>query len=236
MNKLSKKLTIALCISLGLNAVAAGVAGVKYLPQIMNKYSGGGVYSFADNPQYSAKVSLFNQSEVVKADRVMLGDSLTAGCAWQEYEPDKVVLNRGVGSDISEGVLNRLDSVTKHRPDEVMLMIGINDLVKGIAREEIVENVTQILTALKEKLPQADIFLQSVLPTNGENVAAEEIIALNNAYRYAASQTGAHYIDLYPLFATENDAMIPELTYDGVHLNGEGYVIWLQALEDSSGR
>jgi lysophospholipase L1-like esterase len=40
-----------------------------------------------------------------------------------------------------------------------------------------------------------------------------------------------HLIDLYLHFAAEDGLMSPLLTYDGTHLNEEGYALWVSIVK-----
>jgi len=38
------------------------------------------------------------------------------------------------------------------------------------------------------------------------------------------------YINLFDLFRTENNELNPEFTFEGLHLNGQGYLVWKKAI------
>src|SRR3954464_460041 len=48
-----------------------------------------------------------------KAEVVMIGDSLTDGGEWAELFPQQDIVNRGIDSDTTHGVLARLDTLLK---------------------------------------------------------------------------------------------------------------------------
>ena len=45
-----------------------------------------------------------------------------------------------------------------------------------------------------------------------------------------AAETGADYLDLYPLFVNGDGYLRADLTSDGLHLNQDGYMVWRTAL------
>ena len=51
-----------------------------------------------------------------KPDVVMIGDSLTDGAEWREIFPDQKIVNRGIDSDTTDGVLARLDEIVSIKP------------------------------------------------------------------------------------------------------------------------
>src|SRR6267154_2679943 len=62
---------------------------------------------------------------------------------------DAVVTNAGVSGDTSAGGLARLDWSLADRPDAVILELGGNDMLRGIAPGETEKNLRAILDRLK---------------------------------------------------------------------------------------
>src|SRR5687768_11746755 len=80
---------------------------------------------------YNLKVEQFrsyNDKEAI----VFLGNSITAGTDWSELLQMENVRNRGISSDITFGVIERLDEVTSGNPKKVFVLIGINDISRNI--------------------------------------------------------------------------------------------------------
>ena len=224
-----------LALSLILNVIliivvaAAGVykfTGIRYV-------LGGGGYSYESNNWYEPFVSQArNLSKVDRCDIALVGDSLTMYGLWDEMLPGVQVVNRGIGSDVSEGVLNRIDTVTKTNPDKVFLMIGTNDIACMVDPEVTVQNVDLILSKLEEELPQAEIFLESVLPRTGKY--ARQVEDLNSMYEsICEDHDGVQFLNLYPLYCDSegipNGALFAS---DGYHLSGEGYQVWVDFIKD----
>lgn len=163
---------------------------------------------------------------------VMVGDSLTMYGLWQEFFPDVVIANRGIGSDVSAGVLARLDTVVDLSPAKVFLMIGTNDVSRGYAQDTIVANVEGILDTLEAELPDTEVYLQSVLPRLAKNASAIE--ALNAAYKQLAVQyKNVTYVDLYSLYCDDNGVPTEELfASDGYHMSGSGYALWVEQIRE----
>ena len=80
-------------------------------------------YSYTENPKYKPKSEnfmLFNK----QADIVMLGNSITAGIDWNEILDRKDIVNRGINGDITEGMLNRMNSVLKVKPKVCFFLVS----------------------------------------------------------------------------------------------------------------
>ncbi|MFW5685762.1 MAG: GDSL-type esterase/lipase family protein [Spirochaetota bacterium] len=175
-------------------------------------------------------VSQFALLDVSDGDTVFLGDSITEGGNWHELVPGCAVKNRGIGGDTTEGVLARLDHVTSGRPARVFLMIGTNDLFAGVAEDEIVANVAEIVRRIGTESPGTEVFVQSVLPRAARYRSAVE--SLNASLERSVAGT-ARWVDLYPLFLDRSDGSIKDtLSNDELHLLGDGYLLWRDAIAD----
>lgn len=171
----------------------------------------------------------FNRMYTDSKTIVFLGDSITARFKVGEYFGYRPVLNRGIYSDTTVGVINRIDRNCNNLSiSKCFVMIGYNDL-KYRSDEEIVRNYENILKVLK-----ADrVYVLSLLPVGknyGESV--KRIPKLNLKLREIAEKNRNIYIDLYSRFVTEEGFVKPELTLDGVHPNGDGYAEAARILED----
>ena len=184
--------------------------------------------SFLEKHQ-SRLVSSFEAFPLVPDDIVFLGDSITEGGPWEELFPDLRVRNRGIGGDTSEGVLHRLEQISRATPAKVFLLIGTNDLFRGDAEDEIVANITEILDRLKQETPDTEVYLQSVLPRAPSYRAAVE--ALNARLSEVALEHGSAWVDLYTAFLDpETGGIRAELSNDELHLLGPGYALWKEQI------
>lgn len=190
-------------------------------------------YSYGDNAQYIQRESMFEISPATKADIIFVGDSITARGEWQEFFPDKVVLNRGIDSDVTEGVYNRLSVIIEAKPEKIFLMIGINDLRQNIPTETTVDYYEKTLDTLQASLPDCEIYVQSVLPVNSSTgIPNTQVQTLNVAIKELADSRNLIYIDLYSLLVDETNDLPSVYSVDGVHMTGEAYEIWLDALKE----
>jgi len=175
-------------------------------------------------------VSSFEAFPLVPDDTVFLGDSITEGGPWEELFPDLRVRDRGIAGDTSDGVLGRLEQVTRGEPAKLFLLIGSNDLFRGDSEDEIVANIIEILDRLKVETPDTEVYLQSVLPRAADY--RERIEALNARLAEVALEHGSEWIDLYAHFVDpETGAIRAELSNDELHLLGPGYALWRDQVE-----
>ena len=190
------------------------------------------------NAHYLQRLEYFKQMPNQKNEIVFLGNSITEQGEWQELIPGKHVINRGIGGDNSFGVLARLDEVTSSKPSTIFLLIGVNDLGRGLPIPVIVNNYKRIISYVRTATPKTTLYLQSILPLNeevlkypylkGKNALVKE---LNKELAKLATENGLTFIDLHPLFADEKGELKKELTLDGIHLRQAAYIPWANYLK-----
>ncbi len=221
-----------LIFSLVLNIGLSGILAYEYIiPEIVEKFWG--TVSYSDNVQYDRKVSLFEVLSESKADVAMVGDSLTEGARWDEFFPDVKIINRGICSDITSGVENRISSIIKTNPEKIFLMIGINDIALGIEQEEIYSNIESIIKKISSELPETKIYIQSILPVASDDINRQTIININTDLQKLCESNGITYVDLHSRFVNEDGYLNTKYAdKDGLHLNGLGYGLWREIIKE----
>ena len=161
---------------------------------------------------------------------LFVGDSITdAGGDWTRWFPGVVTSNQGIGGDQTRAVLARMDQVTRGTPERVFLMIGTNDLPGGTPKAA-AEGAIAVAAAIRRGLPDAELYVQSVLPRGTD--LADEVRAVNARLAAAAGEGGYTYLDLHSRFATPEGTLRPELTYDDLHLEEAGYALWAELIDE----
>ncbi|MCF2147010.1 GDSL-type esterase/lipase family protein [Desmonostoc muscorum LEGE 12446] len=162
---------------------------------------------------------------------ILVGDSLSMWFPREKLPTGKLWLNQGISGDTSAGVLRRLGAFSATRPDVIYIMAGINDLRKGDTDQAILRNYRRIVRRLRQTHPQAQIIVQSILPTRLPKLSNSRIRHINAQLAQIAKQEGANYLNIYSWFTDMEGNMRPELTTDGLHLSQEGYDVWRSALQ-----
>lgn len=190
-------------------------------------------------PYYVDKVSHFKNLTNTDTEIIFLGDSITDYCEWSELFGNHKIKNHGISGDRTDGILNRLDEILQAQPQKIFIMVGINDLIQGREIGKVFTNYKIIVLKIKDKLPDTKLFMQSVLPIN--NLKAQKIlflrfnntkiIELNAKLQDLAKDFSFPYIDLFAAFADSNKELDARFTTDGVHLNGEAYLLWKKIIE-----
>lgn len=161
---------------------------------------------------------------------VFLGDSLTAGFGLAEAQafPARVeelleargmeveVVNAGVSGDTSAGGLARLDWLLSQKPDVVVVGLGANDGLRGLAPEETEGNLRAIVRGVREAGAEVVLLGMKIPP----NYGPEYTQAFEEVYPRVAEDLG---VPLVP-FLLEGVGGEVELNLpDGIHPNAEGH-------------
>ena len=166
---------------------------------------------------------------------IFLGNSITDGAEWFElFGGNPNVKNRGIGGDDTDGVLERLSEVTSSQPSKIFIMIGTNDLAYGKSVEHVVENHKKIIARIKEESPNTKIYMESVLPVDDAihwTRPNTSMLEINKALKAHCEELGIQYIDLVPVFSDENGKLNKKYSIDGLHLNGAGYLKWVEQIK-----
>ncbi|MCW5313495.1 G-D-S-L family lipolytic protein [Nostoc sp. KVJ3] len=197
---------------------------------------------------YQEWVDILKQEAKVASDQhpghlsILAGDSLSLWFPPELLPEGKTWLNQGISGETSNGLLNRLKIFDRTQPEVIFVMIGINDLIRGMSNGVILDNQRQIINYLQKTHPTAQIVVQSILPHAAEEatwkgkdkllaVANSRIRELNQQLQSISTKKGVKYLDLYPLFTNKQGNLRREFTTDGLHLSPEGYIVWRSALQ-----
>lgn len=187
---------------------------------------------------YVRRATHFETLPVKKSDIIMLGNSLTDGAEWNELLNNRHVKNRGIVGDIVQGLYERMEPILKGQPKKIFILSGVNDVSHDVSGDSIARAMEKLIVLIKTRSPRTKIYLQSMLPFNNnvrewkllrdrEHVVVEG----NRALEQVARRQGVTWINLYPLFDDGTGHLRADLTNDGLHLLGAGYIIWRDAIK-----
>lgn len=185
---------------------------------------------------------------------VALGDSYTIGTsvAAAERWPDRLVAalgpvaptlelvaNLGVNGYTSADLIrDEMPVVAGLRPDFVTLLIGVNDVVQGVAPTTYAANVVAILDDLLELLPAHRIVTvaipdYTVTPAGSDYGDPREqhdaIVAANGSMSRLAADREVAHVDIFDLSlcAADDRSLVAD---DGLHPSGAQYAQWVDRI------
>jgi lysophospholipase L1-like esterase len=187
---------------------------------------------YMKNANYKVQIGMFNQFRTSHADVVMLGNSLTYNANWNELLGRKNIANRGINADIITGYLQRLSYVYRLHPKLCFIEGGVNDLYANYSVTEIFDNYSKIIDTLRAHNIIPVIQSTLCVADNRDNAQTknEDILKLDNLLFDYARKQSIEYLDINSL-VSQNGFLKSDLSYDGLHLNAEGYALWVPEVE-----
>ena len=129
---------------------------------------------------YATRMAKFEAEPVVPGRIIFFGNSITQGGDWAKLTGDSTVLNRGIGGDVTFGLLHRLHDITVRQPSKLFILIGINDISRDIPDAVIAANPDKV-EAAKAKPTLAGWFVGQVMKATGGKANPATVNALIKA-------------------------------------------------------
>lgn len=180
---------------------------------------------------------------------LLLGNSITQGFGGCRnlvtYKPGREAMDgamgdstlwesAGISGDRTQHLLWRMQNGNYNivRPENIVITIGINNLIGGDRPEEVAAGIGMIADEAARLYPRSRIFLLGPLPSGVDNDAANRRLTdtvhrlLNE--RQGVFPAGVRYIDPTPWFVTAENGTLRQGLYsdDCIHLTPEGYRVW----------
>lgn len=193
----------------------------------------------------------FNESllcEGVRPDALFIGDSITHFWELAPYfgTTGKIVINRGIGGDISTMVRKRFEAdAIQLKPRLIVMCIGTNDLgwdvisLNEATIGTVSENIAAMIDAAKEAgIPVAVCALPPMWgcfwhTPEFTTKKIQILIEANKRLKPMVEDRGAIWVDYHTAMAEESGEMRRELADDGVHPTAAGYAVMAKVLKET---
>ena len=189
---------------------------------------------------YKRFLQFMDEPAITSKDIVMVGNSLTEGGGdWNARLNKKNIRNRGIIGDEVMGIYDRLHQILPGHPEKLFLLAGVNDISHDLTADSIVSMIRMTVERIQRESPDTKLYLQSLLPFDESfgrykklTGKTDMVPEINAQLEVLAKDHKITFINLFPLFTEKGtNALRKELTSDGLHLNEEGYKIWVKALK-----
>ncbi|HIT07495.1 MAG TPA: hypothetical protein IAB55_00220 [Candidatus Merdivicinus faecavium] len=178
-------------------------------------------------------------------DAIFIGDSLTDGLAAYELLPrEQVLADTGInpqtiltreciGEEGSEQTV--VEAAAALDPAKIYIMLGSNG-VAFLNFDDIIGWYGELIDALQADHPDAEIYVQSILPVTADKHLEQELLTneriteLNGMIAEMAAEKGCFYLNVSEAVADENGCLPDELSADGMHFGVSTYRVWLDYL------
>ena len=182
--------------------------------------------------------TFLNEKYALENQTVLLGDSITDFFNWYElfYDYSKAssqaVYNRGISGDTTDRLLERLnDNVLSIKPKNIVMLIGTNDIGRGIPLSVTVENMENIIKMTKSVCPDVNVIIEAVYPINEkmrdrfEKRSNKKINEMNKEFIKLCEKYDCIWLDFTDELRDSNGNLKQKYTYDGLHINAQAYEI-----------
>ena len=193
-----------------------------------------------EQEKIQTKYRELNRISVIEPSIIFIGDSIIEYYPLQELlGTSKTIVNRGIRGYQTGLLLKNLDAhLYGDAVDQIVLMIGTNDIGKDVPMMEALNNLESVIQTISRDYPLSQIKLVSILPVNeSENFKQtvyirknDTIKAWNQAYQELASAyMQVEYVSVFDKLLDQEGQLKSDYTTDGLHLSVSGY----QALSDA---
>ena len=193
-----------------------------------------------EQAKIQTKYRELNEISLLEPDMIFIGDSIVEYYPLQELlGTAKTIVNRGIRGYQTGLLLDNLDAhLYGDAVDQIVLLIGTNDIGKDIPMNEALDNLERVIQSIAREYPLSQIKLVSILPVNeGEEYKQtvyirtnEKIREWNQAYEALASAyMQVNFVPIYDSLTDSEGQLQSTYTTDGLHLSVAGY----QALSDA---
>ena len=187
-----------------------------------------------EQEKIQTKYRELNQISVIEPDIIFIGDSIIEYYPLQELlGTSKAIVNRGIRGYQTGLLRENLDShLYGDAVDQIVLLIGTNDIGKDIPMNEALNNLESVIQTISRDYPLSQIKLVSVLPVNeGEDFKQtvyirtnEKINAWNQAYQdLASAYMQVEFVPVFENLLDQKGQLKSDFTTDGLHLSVSGY-------------
>ena len=195
--------------------------------------------SLFDIYKYNTKECL-EINEIVNKNYVFLGDSITDFYDFDNYFDNKYsIVNSGMnGNRVDDILKNMNDRVYRYNPSDVVILIGINDILyKNSSTDEVTKKIEKLTKQIKKHNPYCNIYIQSIYPTNDkwkkehndsvpdESILKEKILKINKNIKKYCKENKITYINVHDSLVNKDGYLDNKYTNDGLHPNEKGYEI-----------
>jgi len=142
---------------------------------------------------------------------------------------EKAIVYKSNGSYISV-----TEALKENTFGKVYLKLGLNELLRDLSG--IADKYNEVIGQIKTLLPDADVYVISVLPVtkykdNNSSFKNLRIRELNEALKKVCWDSSVNYLDCYNYFADDEGNLPSDASSDGVHLNRSYSSLWYEYLK-----
>ena len=131
-----------------------------------------------------------------------------------------------------------LEDLKNNNVNTIYIMLGINEL-GWVYNSIFIQKYEELIDKIKEVKPECEIILQSIIPVTKTKSDNDKIYNNNKIKEYnkliteLANKKKIKFIDLVPIITDEKGNLPENASSDGIHLNKEYCLKWLECLKNN---
>ena len=189
------------------------------------------------NRNYDRRIATIHQvarnQEGLKPRLVLTGSSTIR--RWAQTDslfPQFDVVNAGFGGSCFADLWHLRDTlIYALHPDVLLIYEGDNDLSDRVNPDSILWHASLLLDEVGRRLPLTRVVVIAPKPSIARRHLSQEYISLNQRLRALAMDQGASWVNFWDAQHHPDGLLREDLfVQDGLHLNREGYAVWVDEL------
>jgi lysophospholipase L1-like esterase len=181
--------------------------------------------------------SIISANQSVNKDNLILFTGSSSIRMWENLKesfPNHNVLNMGFGGSEMADLLYYSDKlILPFKPKQIFIYEGDNDLSLGRSAEQILASADDILSLVRQRLPESEVIFISPKPSLKRWALKEKYEDYNEKLKaWTSKKRNVRFADVWtPMLDSDGKVMQDIFIADGLHLNEKGYSIWTCALK-----
>lgn len=190
---------------------------------------------------------------VIKGQILFVGSSLMEWFPINEMQQalgkDYIIYNRGIAGYVTSELLNSMEEcIFELEPSKIFINIGTNDMNNlDYRKEKLAENYDEILTKIKLRLPNCEVYVMAYYPVNakadfpgmGDEFKQEAfkmrtnevILEANNMIEELTKKYNYQFINVNEGLIDDEGNLKEEFSVEGIHMWPNAYSIVLKNME-----
>lgn len=131
-----------------------------------------------------------------------------------------------------------LEDLKTKNIDRIYIMLGINEL-GWVYSNIFIQKYEELIDKIKEVKPNCEIIIQSIIPVTKTKSDKDKVYnnskikEYNDLIKQMANRKQIKFIDLTPNLVDQNGNLPEKASVDGIHLNKEYCLKWLECLKNN---
>lgn len=166
----------------------------------------------------------------------------------QNHGMNTVIYNRGIGGyTIPEMLESMEEQIFELEPSKIFINIGTNDISRPEeTTEQLISDYRKVLTQIKDRLPQAKVYMMAYYPVNVQVAARqpwpdadkaaklrlERLDESNKAVSELAQEFGYSFIDVNKGLTGDDGQTKEEYSIDGIHMWSDAYEVVFENMKE----